>query len=197
VLGLSGEVGNNLVNLSDGVTPRVAYAAAHTLVVLTGTNRAQTFLQGHKSAITCIAATPDHSIVVTGDSGRESLLVFWDVEAGEPLRIIQSPHAFGTAAVDISGDGTVMATVSAVDPETGAQEVAMWDLNQLHGGGPMQPTVLGSVPPGAPRALARARAARLFPRSRVRPLPLPPSLRLLGTAARCCPASLRGRTHGC
>lgn len=45
-----------------------------------------------------------------------------------------------------------MATVSAVHPESGQQEVALWDFRQLGRPEPMTPIVLGVVPPGKGRS---------------------------------------------
>lgn len=102
VMGISQSVQNNIVNLSDGVNHRVCYAAAHTLVVLDTITRTQKFLQGHRSSITCIASTYDHSIVASADSGADSMIVFWNAATGAPIRILNSPHASGVCAMEIS-----------------------------------------------------------------------------------------------
>lgn len=148
VLGFSHTVQRNLVNLSDGVNNRIAYAAAHTVVILDNTTRKQQFLQGHKSSITCIAANHDHSIIASADSGPESMMVLWDSSNGQPIRIVNDLHSYGVCAMEISDDGKYMATISAVNPETGAQEVALWDFRQARQAGPMQPLVSGAVPAG-------------------------------------------------
>lgn len=54
---------------------------------------------------------------------QDSLLVFWDPANAQPTRTLQQPHAAGVAAVALAPDASQMATLSAVDASSGAQEV--------------------------------------------------------------------------
>lgn len=80
-------------------------------------------LQGHTQPISCMAATEDRSVIITGDQGAESMLVVWNSATALPLQTLQQPHPHGVLAMDISPDGEWLATVSAPDPASGEQEV--------------------------------------------------------------------------
>lgn len=88
--------------------------------------------QGHRNAISCVAATEDRTLLVTADEGPdEPLLVFWDPASCRPLRTLRRPHARGVAALALSPDGSQMATLSAVAPGSrDVQEVRVrcWQL---------------------------------------------------------------------
>lgn len=81
------------------------------------------FAQGHANAITCLVATEDRSAIITADVGQESLLVLWDSSTGSPLQIIKHPHPHGVVAMDVSPDSAWLATLGAMNPNTGEQEV--------------------------------------------------------------------------
>lgn len=80
-------------------------------------------VQGHCNAIACLAATEDRSTIITADVGNESMLVLWSSKNGNPIKSIPRAHAHGIVALDISPGGDWLATISAVDPSTGEQEV--------------------------------------------------------------------------
>jgi hypothetical protein len=70
--------------------------------------------------------------------GNASLLVLWNSKTGQPLQTITQPHKHGVIALDISHDDEWLVTVSAVDPESGEQEVrsthcAFWHLTGFQG----------------------------------------------------------------
>jgi hypothetical protein len=67
--------------------------------------------------------TDDRSIIVTADVGNATLLVLWNSKNGTPIQSISQPHKYGTVAMDISLDDEWLATLGAVDPESGEQEV--------------------------------------------------------------------------
>eukprot|EP00878_Enallax_costatus_P028053 GHUV01030257.1.p1 GENE.GHUV01030257.1~~GHUV01030257.1.p1 ORF type:complete len:640 (+),score=169.39 GHUV01030257.1:876-2795(+) len=87
--------------------------------------------QGHRNAISCLAASSDRFLLVSADAGSDSLLVFWDPVSCQPIRTLQQPHTAGVAAVAIAPDASQMATLSAVDASTGLQEISVWDLRPL------------------------------------------------------------------
>jgi WD40 repeat protein len=145
-------VKHNVVNLSDGFSDRLCYAAAHTGVIYDKRTRKQIFLQvwqleeqlhaqglharvmrtepcahplqGHCNSISCLASTEDRSIIITADIGNESLLVLWDAKTGNPVKSISQPHSYGIMALDVSPGGEWLATVGAPHPSTGEQEVS-------------------------------------------------------------------------
>lgn len=85
--------------------------------------------QGHCNSITCMAVTEDRSTIITADVGSESMLVLWNSRNGVPLQSISQPHKLGIIAMDISPDDEWLATVGAVDPKSGEQEVGVTELD--------------------------------------------------------------------
>ncbi len=92
--------------------------------------------------------TDDRSTIITADVGNESLLVLWNSKNGQPLQSIAQPHKYGTLAMDISPDDEWLATIGAVDPETGEQEIALWSLAAARADPTARPCVLTSIPAG-------------------------------------------------
>ena len=140
-----------MVNLSRGDGPkRLAYVAAHTLVVYTeddegGQNElpgTQMFLRGHRNAIRSLLASDDRSVVITCDAGPDSQIIIWDIDQGEPRRIINGEHQCGIAAADVTPCGRWFATLNddlesesptslGTSPGTSPtipQRVRVWDL---------------------------------------------------------------------
>ncbi|GBF88525.1 hypothetical protein Rsub_01240 [Raphidocelis subcapitata] len=117
-----------------GGEPCAAYAAEHTIVVHDAAARRQAFLQGHRNAVTCLEAPPDRSFLVSADAGPGSLLVAWDPASAQPLWSVRAPHEGGVAAMALSGDGRLLATLSAPQlagsdgGATAQQELTIWQL---------------------------------------------------------------------
>lgn len=76
-----------------------------------------------------MAVTEDRSTIITADVGSESMLVLWNSRNGVPLQSISQPHKLGIIAMDISPDDEWLATVGAVDPKSGEQEVGVMELD--------------------------------------------------------------------
>mmetsp|Transcript_12567 Transcript_12567/g.27123 ORF Transcript_12567/g.27123 Transcript_12567/m.27123 type:complete len:896 (+) Transcript_12567:296-2983(+) len=146
--GTSTTVRNNIVNLSDGYSEKICYLAAHTAIIYDKRVRRQTFLQGHCNAISCITVTEDRSTIITADVGNESLLVLWNSKSGAPIRSIAKPHKHGILGMDISPDGAWLATVGAVDPQTGEQEIALWSMASIISEANVRPCVITAIPAG-------------------------------------------------
>lgn len=70
-----------------------------------------------------MAVTEDRSTIITADVGSESMLVLWNSKTGAPIQSVSQPHKLGIIAMDISPDDEWLATVGAVDPKSGEQEV--------------------------------------------------------------------------
>lgn len=118
-----------MVDLSGTGQSAVCYAAAHTAVVYDTASKKQRVLQGHCNPITALVATKDKSVVVTADAGPDSMVVLWNAATGEPVRTINTPHAGGVVALDISPEGTHLVTLGAEGPEP-VQEIIVWDLEK-------------------------------------------------------------------
>lgn len=127
----SRDVPGGVVYLANGDDDRVAYASAHTLVIYDQKDHSQKLLQGHKNPITALVASPDKRLVITVDRGEDSMMIVWDPVEGEPLRTLHEPHPGGVLALDIctgSQGELLLVTLSAVDPSTGEQEIALREV---------------------------------------------------------------------
>lgn len=164
VYGTATTVPNNVVNLSDGYGSgdRVAFLAAHTVVIYDKRLGKQMFLQGHCNSITCIATTKDRSTLITADVGKESLLVLWNSRTGQPIQSIPRPHRNGIVAMDVSPESDWLATVGAPDPETGEQEIALWLMSALRADPKTRPCVLTIIPAGDTQLSVRPWLTRSF-----------------------------------
>ena len=131
-----------MVNLStsDSKTRRLAYVAAHTLVVQTsdasdplGSSAKQFALRGHRSAIISVRASDDRAVVVTAEAGPDARVIVWDVDELRPSRQIEGRHPSGVAAADLTPCGRWYATIEngALDRTTKrfSQTVRVWDLH--------------------------------------------------------------------
>ena len=146
-----------MINLSldDGVT-KLAFVASHTLVVYTELNESndpekigtQLFLQGHLNPIRSLLASDDRRVVITACAGPDAQVIVWDIEKGQPKRIINDcfgKRGSGIAGADLTPCGRWFAALEDVSFEenekvdsktktksesTSAtpQRVCVWDL---------------------------------------------------------------------
>lgn len=120
--------------------------AAHPASAVQDNNKhTQHVLQGHTAAITCVRASEDTSLVVTADTGPESMIVVWNTETAQPRITIPQPHSNGTLAIDLSLEGNMLVTLSNPDAEEGLQEIALWDLSSAS---PSTSTIRIPIPAG-------------------------------------------------
>jgi WD40 repeat protein len=146
-----------------------------------------------RNPLRACVVTPDRAVIVTACAGAESSIIFWDSVTGQPVAMIESPHAGGTAAMDFSGDGLYLVTLSVPRPgaDDGAgagsspsslvQELAVWDCRSVLA--PSLVPTLGADPSADPDAAPTPRivASAVVPVSEEqasltvspRPLPLP------------------------
>lgn len=75
--------------------------------------------------ISATAYNKNRDIIVTADTGEDSMLVVWDVNSGTPRKTIFNPHPEGVLALDINADGTMIATLSKAATST-EQWVTLW-----------------------------------------------------------------------
>ena len=65
-----------------------------------------------KKAITYTVYYLNEDILITADSGIDSMLVIWDARTGLPKKTIMDPHPNGVEALDVSPDGQLIVTLS-------------------------------------------------------------------------------------
>ncbi|KAL1528602.1 hypothetical protein AB1Y20_009940 [Prymnesium parvum] len=122
VFGFSRDIA--IQNLCDENRSAIFYVSAHTGIIHDISARTQKLLQGHCNPISCTCSSSDRRWVITADKGPESMLVIWDSYMGTPIKTIQTPHANGVCAMDLSPDGRYLVTLSE---ETNPQVLSIWD----------------------------------------------------------------------
>jgi cilia- and flagella-associated protein 251 len=96
-------------------------------------NGRQIILQGHTAPITCISTSSSKAVVVTADSGPDSIVVAWDTVTAAPTFTIAAAHANGVLCMDMSQDGSLLVTVSKAVEKDEPQEISLWDVSaQTH-----------------------------------------------------------------
>ena len=145
--GFSSALPDSVVNLSTPSSPtrRLAYVAAHTLVVHESDARdaressaRQFALRGHRSAIRSVCASDDRAVLVTAEAGPDAAIVFWDVEHSRPSRTIEGQHPGGVAAADLTPCGRWFATLESPARAEApfSQTVRVWDLRDTRSDAP-------------------------------------------------------------
>jgi len=104
----------------------IFYFTAHTGVIYNFVNRTQLLLQGHCNAISCSAVSEDRRWIVTADEGKDSMIVIWDSETGNPIKTIMNPHENGVKAIDMTTDAMFLVSLSCPD-SNGIQQVSLWE----------------------------------------------------------------------
>lgn len=112
VMGFNMQIDQGVHNLTTDERTEIFYSAAHTGIIYNYTTKTQKLLQGHCNKITCTACSHDKTLIVTADSGQDSMLVVWDAVYGTPKRTYFSPHENGVKAIDISPDSRYIVTLS-------------------------------------------------------------------------------------
>lgn len=125
VLGYNKDIKDGVHNLTNKDRAAIFYSAAHTGVIYDYEEKEQKLLQGHCNKITCTACSADKSLIVTADSGIDSMLVVWDSYDGVPKRTYFNPYENGICSLDISQDGRYLVTIS----DDANQAVSIWDLH--------------------------------------------------------------------
>jgi WD40 repeat protein len=95
VLGYNKAIKDGVHNLTNKDRSAIFYSAAHTGVIYDYDEKEQKLLQGHCNKITCTACSADKSLIVTADSGIDSMLVVWDSYDGVPKRTYFNPYENG------------------------------------------------------------------------------------------------------
>ncbi|KAL8424252.1 hypothetical protein Efla_002870 [Eimeria flavescens] len=78
----------------------------------------QLHLRGHTNRISAVAVSEDKELIATGDIGQETLLIIWSASKAERIKVYKRPHPMGVCSVDFTPDARLIATLSALIPET-------------------------------------------------------------------------------
>ncbi|BGP33225.1 WD domain protein [Rhodotorula toruloides] len=105
-----------LASASDDRSVRIWEITPHILQPSTGPDasaekgeRSARVLQGHMTAVFCVAWSPRGDLVASG--GMDETVRVWDVQKGRMLRVLQA-HSDPVSAVQFSRDGTMIVSCS-------------------------------------------------------------------------------------
>jgi WD40 repeat protein len=83
-------------------------------------------MEGHRSQVLTLAVSRDGQIIASGDGSGE--IIAWHGETGEPLTKPIKAHSDGISTVDLSPDGTVLATSGSSDGMTKFWCTKTWQM---------------------------------------------------------------------
>lgn len=125
--GINTKIYNGLYNISNvDVSNRLLYTISQYGIIYDYNKRKQIILQGHCNEITCCCVSVDNNIIITCDSGPNSILVVWNASSGLPIKSIENPHANGTISVSISSDNLYFVTLGK--PDELNLQMSIWSL---------------------------------------------------------------------
>ncbi|CAF0858738.1 unnamed protein product [Adineta steineri] len=111
---------DNLFCLKSG---EILYHVAALGIVLNIEQNTQKFYNCHTDDILCLAASPDMSLVATGQIGRDPPVHVWDPITMQTSSILKGQHSRGISAVAFSNNGKWLASVGLDDYRT----IVIWD----------------------------------------------------------------------
>lgn len=115
-----------VLNLTDNTRKVIMYACAHVGILYDFNSNRQHILQGHANPITCTCVSEDKRWLVTGDRGKDSMVIVWDTYTGVPIQTIfdtTGSDEGGVVAVGMTPDARYLATLSAAK----TQVLSIWD----------------------------------------------------------------------
>ncbi|CAM9343527.1 unnamed protein product, partial [Hapterophycus canaliculatus] len=104
---------------------RAVYTSAAAGVSLNLTNHTQSFQLGHSGDATCLAVTPDGSLVATGEVSRRPIIIIWEPGSGKAVKTLSGFHRRAIAALSFSRDGRHLASLGCDDDHS----LAVYDWN--------------------------------------------------------------------
>ena len=116
--------------MQDDTQQRFCYAASHMVIISGHHDPHQTTLQGHCQPVSCLATSVDRSVIVSADSGPDSLMVLWDVKTATPFWSVSKPHPYGVVAMQLFPDARQLVALSGLLPGGSEQQImSVWDLS--------------------------------------------------------------------
>ncbi|XP_052797898.1 cilia- and flagella-associated protein 251-like isoform X2 [Mya arenaria] len=115
-----------VLNLTDNTRKVIMYTCAHVGILYDFNSNRQHILQGHSNPITCTCVSEDKRWLVTGDRGKDSMVIVWDTYTGVPIQTIfdtSNSDEGGVVAVGMTPDAKYLATISAAK----SQVLSIWD----------------------------------------------------------------------
>jgi cilia- and flagella-associated protein 251 len=95
-VGFNYQLVDGVQNITTENRKEIVFASAHTGVIYDYENNTQRLLQGHCNKITATAYCAAIDVIITADSGQDSMMVVWDAKTGNPLKTIFDQHVTGT-----------------------------------------------------------------------------------------------------
>ncbi|KAL4223798.1 Cilia- and flagella-associated protein 251 [Mactra antiquata] len=115
-----------VLNLTDNTRKVIMYSCAHVGILYDFNSNRQHILQGHSNPITCTCVSEDKRWLVTGDKGKDSMVIVWDTYTGVPIQTIfdtTGSDEGGVVAVGMTPDARYLATLSAAK----TQVLSIWE----------------------------------------------------------------------
>lgn len=115
-----------VLNLTDNTRKVIMYSCAHVGILYDFNSNRQHILQGHSNPITCTCVSEDKRWLVTGDKGKDSMVIVWDTYTGVPIQTIfdtTGSDEGGVVAVGMTPDARYLATLSAAKN----QVLSIWE----------------------------------------------------------------------
>lgn len=109
----------------------IVFVCATIGVVMNKTTRAQNFYQGHTESITSFAASPDGTLVATGQMGLNPTVCIWKTGTRSTLKVLPDLLKNAVGALAFSNDNKKIATVSLDTDHT--VSIYDWRLGLLVG----------------------------------------------------------------
>ncbi|XP_053376609.1 cilia- and flagella-associated protein 251-like [Mercenaria mercenaria] len=115
-----------VLNLTDNTRKVIMYSCAHVGILYDFNSNRQHILQGHSNPISCTCVSEDKRWLVTGDRGKDSMVIVWDTYTGVPIQTIfdtTGSDEGGVVAVGMTPDARYLATLSAAK----SQVLSIWE----------------------------------------------------------------------
>jgi len=113
-------------NLSTGLQKAIFYHCGQTGILYDVDTHRQHLLQGHRYSIVTSAVSADRRFVVTIDDGEDGAMIVWDIQSTHPVWDVELPKD-GIEALDMSGDGKYIVSLSQREPDASRQTISLWD----------------------------------------------------------------------
>lgn len=117
------------VEFTDGATKYLIYPAGNVLVYMNPVTRRQHFNLGHTAPISIITVSDNGSLVATGQSGPNPLVLVWDLPSGQLPSYISIAKVLKLTGLSISHHNNFLVTSGQVPHSK--EQILIWDISQI------------------------------------------------------------------